>query len=64
MVSNYTGGRVHVVFVNGQNVKVAEVRDAVVAALVNEETGPSEADVLAAFKKEEKKYIIRISHFL
>jgi len=37
--------------------KVAEARDAVVASLVDEENGPSEADVLAAFKKEEKKIV-------
>ncbi|MEJ2115756.1 MAG: polyribonucleotide nucleotidyltransferase, partial [Gammaproteobacteria bacterium] len=37
--------------------KVAETRDAVVAALVDEENGPTEADVLAAFKKEEKKIV-------
>ena len=37
--------------------KVSEARDAVVASLVDEENGPSEADVLAAFKKEEKKIV-------
>lgn len=37
--------------------KVGEARDAVVASLVDEENGPSEADVLAAFKKEEKKIV-------
>ena len=37
--------------------KVAEARDAVVAALVDDENGPTEADVLAAFKKEEKKIV-------
>ncbi len=37
--------------------KVAEVRDAIVASLVDEENGPSEADVFDAFKKEEKKIV-------
>ncbi len=37
--------------------KVGEARDAVVASLVDEENGPSEAEVLAAFKKEEKKIV-------
>ncbi len=37
--------------------KVSEARDAVVASLVNKENGPSEAEVLAAFKKEEKKIV-------
>ncbi len=37
--------------------KVGEARDAVVAALVDEENGPTEAEVLAAFKKEEKKIV-------
>ena len=37
--------------------KVSEARDVVVASLVNEEEGPNEADVLGAFKKEEKKIV-------
>ncbi|MGH1536803.1 MAG: polyribonucleotide nucleotidyltransferase [Gammaproteobacteria bacterium] len=37
--------------------KVGEARDAVVASLIDEENGPSEAEVLAAFKKEEKKIV-------
>jgi len=37
--------------------KVGEARDAAVASLADEENGPSEADVLAAFKKEEKKIV-------
>ncbi len=37
--------------------KVAEARDAVVTALVDEENGPTEADVLAKKKKEEKKIV-------
>ena len=37
--------------------KVGEARDAVVAALVDEENGPTETEVLAAFKKEEKKIV-------
>ncbi len=37
--------------------KVSEIRNAVVESLVNEEEGPSEADVLAVFKKLEKKIV-------
>ncbi len=36
--------------------KVSEARNAIVESLVSED-GPSEADVLAAFKKEEKKIV-------
>lgn len=37
--------------------KVSEIRNAAVESIANEEEGPTEADVLAAFKKEEKKIV-------
>ena len=37
--------------------KVSEVRNAAVESIANEEEGPTEAEVLAAFKKEEKKIV-------
>ena len=37
--------------------KVGEARDAVVESLADEENGPSAADVMNAFKKEEKKIV-------
>ena len=37
--------------------KVSEIRNAIVESLVNDDEGPSEADVLAAFKNLEKKIV-------